>query len=608
MTEALLSVRGLDVSYLTSRGRVRAVTDVSFDVAPGQTVGIVGDSGSGKSTVLRALLRLLPASTRVAGQVVFRGRDLMALGEQEMQRIRGGDISLIVQDPVNAFNPSLTIGDQLRRILRLHHGPPPVDGYDAEINRMLRKVGIDAGQLTAYPFSFSQGQLQRIMIAAACLGGRPSIVLADEPTSSLDVSIEAQVLQLLRDLRRELTLALVLVTHNLAIVAELCERVLVMHAGRVVEQGDIYDIFERPRHLCTQQLIRSIPGVLPSEGRHHMERPPVSNTTPLVEAIGLEKHFPVRTGLIDRLRGEHRIVRAVDGVDLSIGRGEVLGLIGESGSGKTTFGRTLLQLYRPTAGQVRFEGRDISAVGEDSLRTLRRRMQMVFQNPYSAVNRRKTLHRIVSEPLEVHHVGTPASRRRRAQELLDLVGLPTDLASRYPHEVSGGELQRVAIARALALRPDFLVADEPTTSLDVRTRGQVVELLTDLQERLGLAMLFIGHDLSVVSTISTRVAVMYLGRVVEVGRRDAIEIEPLHPYTRALLSAAPQPDPRRRRPFAAPVGDIPSALYPPGGCHYHPRCPLAMAVCASQSPLLEEKTPGHLAACHAVPRLAPLGA
>jgi oligopeptide/dipeptide ABC transporter ATP-binding protein len=322
---------------------------------------------------------------------------------------------------------------------------------------------------------------------------------------------------------------------------------------------------------------------------------------PLVVAEGLSQHFALVSGVFDRVLGRRRrVVYAVDSVDVTIHRGEALGLIGESGSGKTTFGRTLLQLYPPTAGKIHFDGRDVTGAQGETLRTLRRRMQMVFQNPYSAVNRRKTVRQIISEPLEVHGVGDDRSRRERAHELLDLVGLSSIFMSRYPHELSGGQLQRVGIARALALEPDFIVADEPTASLDVSVRAQVINLLADLRTRLGLTLLFISHDLSIVSYLSERLAVMYLGKIVEVGRKSDVEQQPLHPYTRALLSAIPRPNPRERRLLSAPLGEIPSAVNRPTGCHYHPRCPIALEICKVEYPPLEQKEVGHWVACHAV--------
>jgi oligopeptide/dipeptide ABC transporter ATP-binding protein len=318
--------------------------------------------------------------------------------------------------------------------------------------------------------------------------------------------------------------------------------------------------------------------------------------TALLRVERLSQQFSVRGPLF----GPKYVVHALDEVDLAVDRGEAVGLIGESGSGKTTLGRTILQLYPPTGGHIYFEGVDVTGARGSSLRTLRRRMQMVFQNPYSAVNRRKRIGDIVEEPLRIHRIGSARSRAQRSRELLDLVGLPVAFESRYPHEVSGGQLQRVGIARALALEPDFMIADEPTASLDVSIRAQVINLLADLRTRLGLTLLFISHDLSIVSYLCERVAVMYLGKIVEVGPKAEVEREPLHPYTRALLSAIPRPDPRERRLQSAPLGEIPSAVHRPSGCHYHPRCPLAMPQCATRYPPLELKAPGRWVACHAV--------
>lgn len=328
-------------------------------------------------------------------------------------------------------------------------------------------------------------------------------------------------------------------------------------------------------------------------------------TVPIVSVRDLRTHFPVRSGLLNRLRGKRRVVYALDGVSVDIMPQETLAVIGESGSGKSTMGRSILRLEEPTSGTIRFDGKEITSLAGEELRRERRRMQMIFQNPYSSVNRRNRLVDIIAEPLRVHGIGDVRSRRARAAELLELVGLNRDFLHRYPHEVSGGQLQRVGIARALATEPAFLVADEPTASLDVSVRAQVMNLLADLKRDLGLTLMFISHDLAVVSYIADHIAVMYLGRIVEVGTKQALESSPQHPYTRALFAAAPKPDPRQRRNEAAPLGEVPSAIDRPSGCHYHPRCPLAMDICKVEYPVLEWKTSGQRAACHAVPAAAP---
>jgi oligopeptide/dipeptide ABC transporter ATP-binding protein len=688
MEQHLLSVRGLEVVYHTQEGILPALHDVSFDVRPGEIVGIVGESGCGKSTVASALLRLLPPNGQItAGQLLFKDDDLIALGPEELRELRGHELAMIFQDPMTSLNPVFTIGTQMLDVGQAH---PNGAWYDRdELRRkavaMLDRIGIpDAAERIAhFPHQFSGGMRQRIMIAMALML-RPALLIADEPTSALDVTLEAQILELMKGLRQTYQTAILFISHDLGVIAQLCDRVIVMYAGRVVEQGDVFSIFERPQHPYTQALLASVPS-----RKHHGERlvtipgrvPSLSNLPPGCkfadrcphaqatcqqheprylrlgdrhvrchiydpasgyEALspmppGLQPLYPpqavadmreleagqsrtenrgdghgslialndVSTYFYDRLnlvgqllRRKRGAVRAVDEVSLNIPRGEVIGLVGESGSGKTTLGKTILRLVPLTGGQISYDGQDITHVSSTELRRLRARMQMIFQDPYSSLSPRLRVSYLLTEPYTIH--GVPPADQYSVAELLAMVGLSTEQAAKYPHELSGGQARRVGIARALALRPEFLVADEPTSGLDVSVAASILNLMKDLAQQLGLTYLIITHNLNVVGYISNRVAVMYLGKLVEVGATSQIFESPAHPYTLALLSAISEPDPRQRRSEQRLLlsDEIPSPKNPPPGCRFHTRCPFAEARCKAETPPLEEIEPGHKVACH----------
>jgi ABC-type glutathione transport system ATPase component len=549
VSEPLLSVRDLRVGFATEGGLVQAVDGVSFDLTPGEVLAIVGESGSGKSVTAQTIVGLTRSpNTRIEGSVRLHGVELVGAGERELQRVRGEQVGMVFQDPMTSFNPVYRVGEQIVEAIRAHrHGVGDAEAR-ARAVEMLNSVGIPnaARRVDSYPHEFSGGMRQRAMIAMA-LSLDPDVLIADEPTTALDVTIQAQILSLLARLNRERQLATILITHDLGVVAEVADRVVVMQEGLIVERGALDEIFYSSRHPYTHKLLGAVLRL--------DEAPPLGpprREEPLLEVRDLVKHFPIKRGLLfDR---EVDRVRAVDGVSLSVARGETLGLVGESGSGKSTLCRAVLQLIRPSGGSVRFEGREIAGLGRRAMRPLRREMQMVFQDPYASLNPRKRIGQIVGDPLKLQGVASGAERRRRVGELLERVGLSAEHYNRFPHEFSGGQRQRIGIARALALRPKLIVADEPVSALDVSIRAQIVALLDDLQEELGLTYLFVAHDIGLIRHVSDRIVVMHEGRIVEEGPADRVCERPSDPYTRKLLAAVPIPDPREARARRQTVG------------------------------------------------------
>ncbi len=688
----VLAVDDLRVHFRTDAGVVRAVDGVSWSLAPGETLGIVGESGSGKSVSALAVMGLVPVPPArfPSGRILFDGDDLMKADEKQLRRIRGNEISMIFQDPLTSLNPVFKVGSQIAEVMRVHEKVGRVPARRRAVD-LLGEVGIPNPRQRAeeYPHQFSGGMRQRAMIAMA-LALDPKVLLADEPTTALDVTVQAQIMDLLTRLQADRGTAIVLITHDLGLVAGHADRVLVMYAGRVAEVGDVEDIYYRPRHAYTLGLLSSlarldqrrherlrpipgqppslirvpsgcpfhprcrfatetsrseVPELIPQEHLDHLAAchntdqvaaaapaelrvtPPEpggsaapvihpvpatssqpeaamgeANGRPLLEVDGLVKHYPITSGIV--LRHQIGRVRALDGVSFCLARGETLALVGESGCGKSTTARSVLRLIEPTAGSVRFNGEEITRVGGARLRALRREMQIVFQDPYASLNPRMTVRTILSEPFKIHGIDEDG----KVDHLLEVVGLAPEHASRYPHEFSGGQRQRVGIARAIALDPKLVVCDEPVSALDVSIQAQVLNLLEDLQDERGLAYLFIAHDLSVVRHIADRVAVMYLGWIVELADRDTLFERPSHPYTQALISAVPVPDPtkERSRPRIIVSGDVPSPASPPSGCRFRTRCQkfanelteAERQKCIDEPPALIDRGQGHPAACH----------
>lgn len=661
----LLRVENLKTWFDTPEGVVRAVDGVSFDIARGETLALLGESGCGKSVCALSLLRLVPrpAGRLVGGVVLLDGQDLLALPEREMRRVRGRRIAMIFQEPQASLNPVVMIGTQIREALG-REGGRNVRMRQRAVE-LLRAVGISDPhrRVDEYPHQLSGGMKQRAMIAMA-LAARPDLLIADEPTTALDVTIQAQILDLLRALQAETGMAILLITHDLGVVASMADRVAVMYAGQIVETATRQTLLGEPRHPYTQKLFQSIParakrgqildvipGSVPSlrqefthcrfaqrcdyawercrqheprwlalgDGgvRCHLydpaltgeHRTPREATMRAAQAAGpqragaallqvreLEVHFPIHRGVLRRVVGH---VKAVDGVSLTIKQSQTLALVGESGCGKTTVGKALLQLVPPTAGSVRFNGQDLMQLSGTRLRELRRQFQIVFQDPYSSLDPRMLVGEILEEGLRALHLGKNRRQRQlRSRELLEQVGLPQDAVQRYPHEFSGGQRQRISIARALAVEPKLIVCDEPTSALDVSVQAQILNLLKGLQDSLGLSYLFITHDLALVEYLAHDIAVMYLGRIVESGQADDVLESPKHPYTRALLAAVPRIEPDSGRKVIRLEGDIPSPSAPPSGCHFHPRCPEAMPICRQTYPHGVSLSTAHRVRCH----------
>ncbi|HKA38916.1 MAG TPA: ABC transporter ATP-binding protein [Burkholderiales bacterium] len=668
---AMLVVGELTTTLDTPAGSLRAVDGVDFELHRGECFALVGESGCGKSMTALSIMRLLPETGRIAnGRVLLDGHDLLALPEAAMRAVRGRRVAMIFQEPATALNAVLTVGHQIVEVIERH---TPFGGPAARRRalELLEAVGIPepARRYDEYPFQLSGGLKQRVMIAAA-LAVEPEVLIADEPTTAVDVTIQAQILDLLKKLQAERGMALLLITHDLGIVAQMAQRVAVMYAGQIVEIADRESFFRAPRHPYSRKLFAALPapdkragglavirGQVPSLtgefrgcrfadrcdftfARCREEPPPlydagngqltrcflfapearpegvgkaqadtsargetpepdssvVSHQSSLLEVSDLKVHFPIRRGIFRHTVGH---VRAVDGVTFAIGAGKTLGLVGESGCGKTTVGKGILRLVDPTSGTVLFDGTDLARLERGELRPRRKHVQIIFQDPYASLNPRMRISDILLEGMKSLGVGgDEADRARRMDGLLEQVGLSPAMKSRYPHEFSGGQRQRIAIARALSVEPRLIVCDEPTSALDVSVQAQILNLLKDLQQKRGVAYLFITHNIAVIEFLAHEVAVMYLGRIVERGKVEEVLGNPKHPYTQALLSAVPVIDPAGQRKVIRLQGDLPSPVNPPEGCHFTPRCPRAFEPCPKAYPGSARFTSTHSAACY----------
>jgi peptide/nickel transport system ATP-binding protein len=664
----LLEIEDLHTEIRLKQGTVHAVDGVSLHVNPGETLGIVGESGCGKTMTALSIMDLLPVGGHIVeGRIRLNGRQISGLAEDDMRSIRGNEIGMIFQDPLTSLNPTMTVGRQIAEAVILHREVTKEQAHDRAVEvRDLVGLPHAKKRIGEYPHQFSGGMRQRVMIAMA-LACEPKLLIADEPTTALDVTIQKQILELIDDLRLRLRMSVMLVTHDLGVIAGRADRVAVMYAGEIAEMTDTGTLFANPRHPYTEALFHSlpdqaaerherlysIPGAPPDlinppsacrfapRCRYATDRcreekprllgerpghqfacfypvgatektgsaavtaaepaaaaPPANVAGSLLSIEHLVKDFPVTKGAV--LQRRVGWVSAVANVSFDIRRGETFGLVGESGCGKTTIGRVIVGLDRPTSGVINFEGRDLAKVSGREYRRQRRKIQFMFQDSYASLDPRMRAGTILREPLVVQGIGSRGEQRRRVEEMLDHVGLPRQAIERYPHEFSGGQRQRLGFARALMLSPDLIVADEPVSALDVSIQAQMLNLMNELQRELGLTYLFISHDLAVVRYLSNDIGVMYLGKLVEVDPADKVYGSPAHPHTKGLIDAAPVADPQaeKAKVRAGVAGELPSAITPPSGCRFRTRCPFAQDRCAEEEPLLRSFGPAHFAACH----------
>ncbi|SIQ86449.1 MULTISPECIES: ABC transporter ATP-binding protein [unclassified Bosea (in: a-proteobacteria)] len=563
MTSPILSVSNLTTSFRVDGRWKSVVRNISFDIKPKETLAVVGESGSGKSVTALSIMRLTPPqSSKIEGSIKLNGKELLTLPDSEMRHIRGNEIAMIFQEPMTSLNPVLTIGFQIAEALILHRGLSRSEA-EAETVRLLEKVRIPAAKsrFHEYPHRFSGGMRQRVMIAMA-LACKPKLLIADEPTTALDVTIQAQILELIKTLQDEEGMSVLFITHDMGVVAEIADRTVVMYNGDEIETGATEEIFHNPQKPYTKSLLSAVPKLGSMLGKARPMRFPVVDRLtgesdvptetpdtvqaaerPVLEVSGLTTRFEIRGGLLSSVRGR---VHAVENVSFSLKAGETLALVGESGCGKSTTGRSVMRLIEPLAGSVLLDGVDVLKLSQHDLREQRKRMQMIFQDPFASLNPRMNVGTAIAEPLLINNLASRSEARDKVADLLKRVGLSPDMSNRFPHEFSGGQRQRICIARALAVEPRLIVADEAVSALDVSVKAQVVNLMLDLQARMGLGYLFISHDMAVVERVSHRVAVMYLGEIVEIGPRVSIFENPQHPYTKRLLAAVPVADPARR--------------------------------------------------------------
>ena len=668
MSHKLLEVVNLKTYFHTAEGIAKAVDGISFEIQKGETFALVGESGCGKSVTALSIMRLIqqPAGFHAGGEIRFSGTHLTRLPEAEMRRLRGNKISMIFQEPMTSLNPVFTIGNQITDVIRLHQGNGKTSSEKKAID-MLQRVGIaePTQRYREYPHQLSGGMIQRVMIAIA-LSCHPELLIADEPTTALDVTIQDQILYLLNELKNDFAMSILLITHDLGIIHENADRVAVMYAGTIVELTDKQKLFETPAHPYTVKLFQSLPektkrgirletitGIVPKATHYtagcrfadrchrvmpvceerspllrikdkdhlvacHLYDPTIhKQTTPgsshqepstsqsvysiqsdrtLLSVRGLKTYFPIKKGIFKRTVGH---VKAVDSIDLDISEGMTMALVGESGCGKTTFGKTVIRLLEPTEGTITFDGVTINALSNRMLRRFRKNFQIIFQDPFSSLNPRMMIGDIIQEGMIAHDIGKNNTERKSiVKKTLQTVGLDQDMIHRYPHEFSGGQRQRIAIARVLTMQPKLIICDEATSALDVSIQAQILNLFDELKERYTLTYIFITHNLSVVEYLSDRVAVMYLGRIVEQGTTDEVFDHAKHPYTRALLSAVPRIDPATGGEKIHLEGDVPSPINPPPGCHFHPRCSHKMPQCEIVYPGPTFFSEVHFCNCH----------